>query len=128
MTEVTNDELCNLVLAWAKEAHPDYYEKTLKVATNNLAFRKYLLRLVEIRATEDRAWRNSVCPIRVLDETSLVLTIKQKASGAVRQFKGQSAKPPIDNRIMELGTDALAFQQLQAYKAELDLTYVLPIA
>lgn len=126
MIETTNEELVALVLPWAKDAHREYYDKTLKVATNATAFRKYLLRLVEIRSAEDKEWRNKQCPIRVLDETSIEITIRQKSTGATRVFKGRNAKPPIDHRINELALDSDSFGRLQAYKQELDLTYITP--
>lgn len=119
--EVTNDDLCALILAWCKDAHPDFYTKTLKVAANPVAFRKYLLRLVEVRATEDKKWRNSECPIRVLDETSLAITFRQQDT--VMVFKGKLATPPIDHRLNELACDPEAFYQLQQLKNVLDLTY-----
>lgn len=126
MTEelVTNDDLCALVLPWCKAEHPDHYQKTLKVAVNPIAFRKYLLRLVELRAEEDKHWRNRECPIKVLDETSLSIQVRRKETGEMWEFKGKKGKLPIDNRINELACDKYTFDTLQFMKQTLDLTYV----
>lgn len=126
MEEVTNDELCALVLSWCKVAHPDFYDQTLKVATNATAFRKYLIRLVELRSGEDRVWRNSECPIRVLDETSMTIHVRRQ--GEVFELKGKKAQPPIDHRIGELSYSPEGFEELQNLKTVLDLTYSLPIS
>lgn len=123
MNEVTNEELCALVLSWCKAEHPDHYEKTLRAATDPVKFRKYLLRLVEVRAAEDIVWRNSTCPIRVLDETSMVINVRQKSTGAVRAFKGKRAPGPLDHRLIELTSDPDGFRALQNLKSAFDLVH-----
>lgn len=86
---MTNDELIELILPWAKEHHPDKYAKTIEQANRPIAFRRFLVRLIEIRCAEDRAWRNTV-PLSVLEETSLSVTLRHKGTGREFTVGGQA--------------------------------------
>jgi hypothetical protein len=59
---MTNSEIAAIILPWAKAQHPEKYADTLKVAANERTFRRYMIRLIEIRWTEDtdRTWRNEI--------------------------------------------------------------------
>lgn len=121
---MTNDELAVLILPWAKANHEAKYTETLKVASRPDAFRKYMLRLVEIRCTEEPDWRGMV-PVSVLDETALVLKLRNRNTGEEFESKGQRAPGgPHYHRIAELALDKKEYELLQDAKTKLDLEYV----
>lgn len=120
--EIQNEELSVLVLAWAKVNKLDAYKKTIQVAGNPVVFRNYMLRLVELRWEADKAFRRE-CPVRILDETSLTIRLRDK-SGTVHIYSGKMAKGPLQNRIGELGLEKQQFIGLQQAKRGLDLEYV----
>lgn len=119
---VSNGELCALILMWAKEAHPEKYDATLKVATIPATFRRYLLRLVELRWEAEPEWREQA-PVLVLDETKITGRVKNTA-GDVLEMKGQLSDLPHMNRWWELGLDKEEYANLQTAKKVLDLEYV----
>lgn len=86
---MSNDDLAAVILPWAKAAHPEKYEATVGVSPRPQAFRRYLLRLIEIRWEEDPAWRHDA-PLRALEETSIVQRMRL-AGGAEIVVKGKRA-------------------------------------
>lgn len=129
---LTNDELAGVVLPWAKERHPEKYDATLKAAAVPATFRRYLLRLVEIRwaeagaegaTEEERAWRLSV-PVSVLDETSIRMKVLRKPTGEVMEFQGSRAEGEQTHRFHELLMGPDEFDALQRAKKMLDLIYM----
>lgn len=121
---MTNDELAVLILPWAKEHHLSKYIETVKVGGRPDAFRKYMLRLVEIRCTEEPDWRGMV-PVSVLDETALVLKLRNRNTGEEFESKGQRAPGgPHYHRIGELALPKQEYELLQDAKAKLNLEYV----
>lgn len=84
-------ELELLVLPWAKEFHPEKYQATIAMKAKDIArYRKFLLRLVEVRWEESKEWRREV-PLSVLERTSLTQKIKVKGSDIVIEVKGRGA-------------------------------------
>jgi hypothetical protein len=77
------EQLAELILPWAREHHREKYDATLRVATLPESFRRFLLRLIEIRCTEDPAWRNTV-PLAVLNDTSIRVTVRTKTGRTLR--------------------------------------------
>lgn len=120
---VENAQIAALILPWAKEKHPEKYEQTLKVAMYPDTFRRYMTRLIEIRCQAEPEFRKEV-PISVLDETALVVEVKQK--GDVYKYKvgGILADQPIDLRFWELALDKETFATIQAAKSTLDMEQV----
>lgn len=122
----TDEELAALVLPWAKAEHPDKYQQTLAVAANPKSFRRFLVRLVELRVESDKAWSLQV-PLDVLDETRLVLPFLTP-SGDRWEVGGAKADPmKITHRFWELALairDDNEFQRLQHTKKTLDLFQV----
>ncbi len=121
---MTNDELAELILPWAFEAHPDKHAQTVAQQELPKTYRRYLLRLVEIRCMEDRAWMTSQVPISVLDETSLTRKLKDRKSGLVLTFGGMRATGTILFRFAELNLERNGFDVLWKAKEALDLEYV----
>jgi hypothetical protein len=123
MKPLTNNQLAGLILAWAKDEHPDKYAQTLKVAAIHDTFRRYLLRLIEIRCEADKAWMGTV-PVSVLEETKLSLSLRDKQTGAVYEVKGRLAEGERQVSFLELGLSRGDFLWLQQAKENLDLEYV----
>ena len=117
-----NAVLSTLILPWAKASHPDKYEMTLKVARSPESFNAYLIRLIEIRATEDSEWRKSL-PLSVLDLTGLKISVRDPSTGLSMTFSGRKVKGR-ENAISELGLTKESFRSLQEAKSILDLEYV----
>lgn len=117
------EAMAALILPWAKEHHPEKYTETLKISIKPDAFRKYMLRLIEIRCTEEPQWRGEV-PVSVLDETSLTIKAKARGTGQVIEYKGRRAVAPIHHRILELALSKPEFDLLQRAKDTLDLEYI----
>jgi hypothetical protein len=71
-----NQTLAALVLPWAREQHKTKYDQTLLVANQSVVFRKYLVRLLELRWEQDgdieADWKKNV-PFWALEETSVVV-------------------------------------------------------
>lgn len=86
---MTNDELAGFILPWAKQWKPEPYAATVAVAGRPVAFRKYMLRLVELRYTEERSFRLTV-PLSVLEETGLTQRMRLP-DGDVIEVKGKEA-------------------------------------
>jgi hypothetical protein len=86
---VTNEELAAVILPWAKANHPQKYADTLKVAANARTFRRYIIRLVEIRWAEDgdRTWRNEIT-LSVLEESAIVMHATHRPTGTALAFAG----------------------------------------
>lgn len=74
---MTNDDLAALILPWAKEHHTDKFEKTIAQVERPETYRKFLLRLVEIRAQAEPTWRNTL-PLGILEETALTVEMRTK--------------------------------------------------
>lgn len=123
MSTPTNDDLARLILPWAKEHHPDKYQQTLKVAAIPATFRRYMLRLVEIRCTDEPEWIKTV-NVLVLEETGLTKRLKDNQTGDVYEVKGRLAEGPRITTFAELALPREDFLSLQRAKAALDLEYV----
>lgn len=122
----SSDEIFALVAAWAKAKHPEKYDATLKVARNPETFRKYLVRLVEIRCEEDLAFIRDV-PLSVLDETHIVKRFAIPPGwGDKREFKigGRLAKEECDLRFTMLNASKEEFGLLVAAVQHLDMAVV----
>jgi hypothetical protein len=129
----TNDELVALILPWAKTAHPDKYESTLAVAKNAATFRRYLIRLIEIRWSEEPAWASSaIVPLSVFEESALTMTFVHRPTGTSFEVKGRLAPGPRVWTFAELAMltalpvdeRTATLTQLVAAKRELDLVHV----
>lgn len=87
-----NDELIELVMPWAKAHKPEAYRKTLEVAARPVAFRNYLLRLLELRCQGESGFLSTV-PLRLLEETSLVVKVQHRPTGRVVEVAGAQVRP-----------------------------------
>jgi hypothetical protein len=71
-----NQTLAALVLPWAREQHKAKYDQTLLVASQPEVFRRYLVRLLELRWEQDgdieADWKKNV-PFWALEETNVVV-------------------------------------------------------
>ncbi len=72
-----DDPLAASILPWARETHRDKYDETLAVASKPKAFRKFLVRLVEIRWMESLGsdWIRQV-PLSALEESKVQMKMK----------------------------------------------------
>lgn len=123
----SNDELAAIILPWAKEYELEKYNATLCVAQNARTFRRYLVRLVEIRwARENRTWRGGL-PLDVLEESSITLHLRHRPTQQVLAVKGRLAEGTRTWTFAEL---ALAVEEppmldlMMRAKATLDLEHV----
>jgi hypothetical protein len=82
------DGMAGLVLVWAKATQPAAYAKTLAVAGRPQAYHAYLVRLVELRAGADPAWRNTL-PLRVLEQTGLTVRLRHRPTGTELVVSGR---------------------------------------
>lgn len=117
------DELAAMMLPWAKEHHPEKYAQTLAVSLKPPTYRRYLIRLVEIRWTEDRAWRGQVS-LSVLDESAIVGRVRHRPTGAVLEVKGRLAQGERAWKWSELAETPEWFAEMMRAKAMLDLVHV----
>lgn len=122
---MTNEELAALILPWCKATHPDKYQQTLAVSANPSAFRRYMIRLVEIRWSSDTdvAWRDQV-PVSVLEESGLTVKMQHRPTGEMIEVKGRLAPKPRTWTFAELTATPEQFLLLLAAKKTLDLEIV----
>lgn len=115
--------VAELILPWAKEKHPDKYADTIKRAGDAAAFRRFVLRLVEIRWETEPEWRREV-PLNVLDETAITATVKAQDGTTLivagRAIKGEA--PQL--RWTDLTLSATDFALLVAGIVALDMEIV----
>jgi hypothetical protein len=124
---VTNDEIAAVILPWAKEHHPSKYDDTIKVAANVKTFRRYMIRLIEIRWDEDRdhTWRNDLT-LSVLEESKITMHAIHRPSGTPLAISGRLATPRQWTfaelaMVMNQPDPDAAIGQLIQLKQELDL-------
>jgi hypothetical protein len=71
-----NQTIAALVLPWARERHKEKYDQTLAISNRPDVFRRYLVRLLELRWAEDgdiqADWKKNV-PFWALEETNIVV-------------------------------------------------------
>ena len=121
---MNNVELAALILPWAKEKEPEKYDATIKVARVSSTFRRYMIRLVEIRCQAEPDWRRRV-PMSVLEETSLEMRFRQRTTGLEIVVKGLGRNEPREWGFKELAAcDKLSFAQLHHIKTTLDMELV----
>lgn len=92
MTTTSSTDLAALVLPWADMHHPDKATQTRSVESRPDVYRRYLLRLVEIRWHDDPSFRLMVST-DVLDETAITARWRTK-SGTVLDVGGAKAPGP----------------------------------
>lgn len=84
-----------LVLEWAKRQYPDKYAATLAVISQPRTYRRYLIRLIEIRWGEDTsAWRNEI-PLRVLEESAVTMQVIHRPTEKQIMVGGRLARTPL---------------------------------
>lgn len=119
-----NEELSSIILAWAKEHHPEKYDQTIKMSRHPAMFLKYLTRLVEIRWETDLKFR-SEAPLHVLEETSIVARFTDKRTGSIIEVKGRTATGGRTWGFKELSNlKRDSFDELKLLKDSLDLELV----
>lgn len=91
------EEIAALILPWAEANHPEKHAATLAVQSQPRTYRRYLIRLLEIRWEEDsKTWRNEI-PLSVLDESAVRMTTHHRATGTPIHVGGRLARiPPPD--------------------------------
>jgi len=120
---VPNDELGKFILTWAKSNHPDKYDKTLKVAGIPETFRRYMIRLIEIRYEQEGWDAIKDIPVSILDESGIVLQT-QSPTGEQVTVSGALAGTASNTRFWELALAPEDFRLLQAAKTALDLEHI----
>lgn len=120
---VATGQIAAMMLPWAKAHHPEKYADTVKVSNRPAVFRRYLLRLLEIRCREEEGFMGTV-PVSVLDETALTVKVRDRSTGAVLEVKGERAEGPQVTRFWELAMEPEDFRTLQSAKQILDLEHV----
>lgn len=114
-----------LVLPWAKEVMPDAYQKTVAVVKNPTAFRKYIVRLVELRYEKDPDFRLNA-PLAALEETGIRQKMKHPQTGTIIEVCGNK----VEGRTWGFGEMAaaihagLSFESVFLLKKEWDLEVV----
>lgn len=63
------------ILTWAEEHRPTAYAQTLGVKEQRRTYRRYMMRLVELRAEGDAGWNP---PIRLFEDTDVQRLYKMK--------------------------------------------------
>jgi len=86
----SNYDLAVLILPWADTYHPDKAKQTRAVVGKPDTYRRYLLRLVEIRWTEDLKFRPTV-PFDVLEDTAITARLRLR-DGTILEVKGRHAE------------------------------------
>lgn len=117
---MSNEELFAFIGAWAKANHFEKYEATLKVAKIPATFRRYLVRLVEIRVEEDRTFLREV-PLSVLDDSKLRVKMRHRPTGAVVECAGRLAEGERVWSFAELAATPEDFALLMAAREHLDM-------
>lgn len=120
----TTNDLAVLVLPWTKTNHPKKYADTIAKAGEDHGFRRYLLRLIEIRWEENREWRRSV-PLAVLAETAITTRVRME-NGREVEVCGRLAKgdSPLLWSDLALCSDAEGLAQMLDAIEGLDLERV----
>ena len=106
----TNGELLALVEEWAREYKPTEFADTQRQVAVPNRYRRYLLRLIELRVEAEPEWARKV-PVSVLDETSLMRVYVDPKSGAQLTVAGTMYAKATALRWRDL---ALPKEQLQA--------------
>jgi hypothetical protein len=101
---MTTDALARQILPWAEVHYPDLATMTRAVGEapgREVAYRKYLIRLVELRARDDpasvRGW-----PLSVLDETGLVVVVRHRPTDTRIRLGGQRTTEEVQWRFDDL--------------------------
>lgn len=111
-----------LILPWAKQEHAEKYAQTLAVARRGDVFDRYLLRLVELRCAEDRAFLRTV-PLWVLDNTAV--TCRMRGAGRGEFVVGGKRTEPVPQvRWWQLSLSRADFDSLMAWVDLFDLQTV----
>jgi hypothetical protein len=119
-----NNEFVAWILPWAKANHPEKYEQTLRTSTHPATFRKYLVRLTEIRWETEPTTRSET-PLHLLEETSIVARLRDRKNDEIIEVKGRNATGGRVWAFKELQTLSRdSFDALRALKQSLDLELV----
>ena len=121
MTDIS--ELETLVLGWAEATHPDKHVQTVAMREKPESYRRFLLRLVEIRVHEEPGWIRKV-PVGILDETKIVAQLRDR-DGRFITFAGKKANNPQAHRFSELDMLPSDFELMLAAWDMLDLEYIV---
>lgn len=121
--ENLNTEMTALILPWAKSNHPEKYQQTIATSKAPEVFKRFLIRLIEIRWTTEAEFRSSV-PCHVLEETSLVVKFRDKQTQEIIEVKGRNATGGRVWGFNELMLDRQSFDELFALKRDFDLQLV----
>lgn len=119
-----NETLAALILPWAKEKHPSKYSDTVKAVRKPDVFRRYMVRLVEIRVEEEPEFRGQV-PLSILDETKL--TARFKRGDYEFEVRGAGSVKSQGPRVWcwtELALTPEQFEERRAWKEALELERV----
>ena len=119
-----NTELEALVLEWAEQHHPEKHAQTIAQREKPDTYRRFLLRLIEIRVEEEPGWLRKV-PARILDETKIVAQLRDRETGRFLTFAGERAKMPQAHRFSELDMLPSDFELMLAAWDMLDLEYIV---
>lgn len=119
---VTLEALSALILPWAKTEEPAKYAMTLEVSRVPETFRRYMMRLVELRWERDVAWRTQV-PVAVLEDSAIEGTLRRRSDGREFVFRGRR-KQPRRWAWAELALDKAEFERLVVLKDTFDLELV----
>jgi hypothetical protein len=117
-------ELEALVLSWAEQHHPEKHAQTVAQQEKPETYQRFLLRLVEIRVTDEPRWLRTV-PVAILDETKLVAQLRDRESGKMLTFAGKKANMPQAHRFSELDMLPSDFELMLAAWDMLDLEYIV---
>jgi len=115
-------QLAALALPWAKELHPAKYAETVGMVDNEAAFMARCLRLIELHAATDPAWRNTV-PLSVLEQTAVVVQMRHRPTGTVLEVKGRRAPKPRQWSFTQLALDPVDFTALLVAVDAFDLEH-----
>lgn len=153
MTKLMIGKIEPLVLEWAAEHHPEKHAASIAVRETAIELRRqhvdeirvkekgelatqvmkkfatyqnFLLRLVEIRCEEDKAWIEKA-PAEVLDETKVVANLRDRHTGRMLRFAGKRVTPrePDMHPFSVLLMERSDFELLMAAWETLDLEYIV---
>lgn len=122
MPDVSIEALEALVLPWAKRVEPAKYQMTLNVQKTPDTYRKYLLRLAELRWAADVPGRREF-PLAVLEASHIEAKLLHRPTGKVLTFRGRQMQPR-QWSWLELLLDPQEFSALVEVKGTFDLEIV----
>lgn len=119
---LTDDELADAVMPWAREQHPDKAQQVQEKCDDRVTYRRWLGRLLELRWADDSAWRTTA-PMMALHETALAVQFRHRTAGLTFTVNGRYAPRPWVWTFAELAGLTVTAQALESHEDFLVLLF-----